>query len=108
MRVAIIHYWLVGMRGGERVLEEMLRLYPQADIFTHVADPSALSDLIRARPITETRIARLPGARRHYQKYLGFMPRALEELDLRGYDLILSSESGPAKGILPPPGSVHV
>lgn len=108
MRVAIIHYWLVGMRGGERVLEEMLRLYPQADIFTHVADPAALSDLIRARPITETRIARLPGARRHYQKYLGFMPRALEELDLRGYDLILSSESGPSKGILPPPGSVHV
>ncbi|WP_283180082.1 glycosyltransferase [Gemmobacter sp. 24YEA27] len=108
MRVAIIHYWLVGMRGGERVLEEMLRLYPQADLFTHVADRSALSPLIADRPIHESFIARLPGARRHYQKYLPLMPRALEELDLRGYDLILSMESGPAKGIIPPPGSLHI
>lgn len=108
MRVAIIHYWLVAMRGGERVLEELLRLYPQADIFTHVVDRAILSPLIAERKITETSIARLPGAVKHYQKYLGFMPRALEELDLRGYDLILSSESGPAKGIIPPPDARHV
>ena len=108
MKVAIIHYWLVGMRGGERVLEELVRLYPQADLFTHVADPAQLSDLINSRPITESFIARLPGARKHYQKYLGLMPRALEEFDLSGYDLVISSESGPAKGVIVPPGAVHV
>lgn len=108
MKVAIVHYWLVGMRGGERVLEELIRLYPDADLFTHVADRSRLSDLIAGRPITETFIARLPGAKKHYQKYLGLMPRALEELDLSGYDLVISSESGPAKGVIVPPGAAHV
>lgn len=108
MRVAIIHYWLVGMRGGEKVVEEMLRLYPQAEIFTHVADRSALSPLLAERSITETFIGKLPGAKKHYQKYLGLMPRALEELDLRGFDLILSSESGPAKGIIAPPDALHL
>ncbi|MDO5643717.1 MAG: glycosyltransferase, partial [Paracoccus sp. (in: a-proteobacteria)] len=107
-RVALIHYWLVGMRGGERVLEEMARLYPQADIFTHVADPARLSPLLAGRRITESFIARLPGARRHYQKYLGLMPRALEEWDLSGYDLILSSESGPAKGVIARPDATHL
>lgn len=108
MRVAIVHYWLVGMRGGERVLEEICRLYPQADIFTHVFDPGAVSETIRAHTVKTTFIARMPFARAQYQKYLGFMPRALEELDLSGYDLIVSSESGPAKGIIPGPLARHV
>lgn len=107
-RVALIHYWLVAMRGGERVLEEMLRLYPQADIFTHVVDPEKLSPALSARPITETFVGRMPGARRHYQKYLGLMPRALEELDLSAYDLVLSSESGPAKGVIVRPDATHL
>ena len=107
-RVAIIHYWLVTMRGGERVLERLLRLFPEADIFTHVYDPAAVSETIRARRVFTTFIDRLPGARRHYQKYLPLMPLALEELDLSGYDLIISSESGPAKGVITPPGSLHV
>jgi glycosyltransferase involved in cell wall biosynthesis len=96
------------MRGGERVLEQILYCFPGADIYTHVADPAALSDVIRARPIQESFIARLPGARRHYQKYLGFMPRALEEFDLSGYDLVISSESGPAKGVIAPPTALHL
>lgn len=96
------------MRGGERVLEELIRLYPDADLFTHVADRDKLSALIADRPITESYIARLPGAKKHYQKYLGLMPRALEELDLSGYDLVISSESGPAKGVIVPPGTPHI
>jgi glycosyltransferase involved in cell wall biosynthesis len=108
MRVAIIHYWLVGMRGGERVLEELLTCFPQADIFTHVYAPETVSSAIRARTVHETFVGRLPGARRHYKKYLGFMPRALEELDLRDYDLVISSESGPAKGVLAPPSAKHI
>jgi glycosyltransferase involved in cell wall biosynthesis len=108
MRVAIVHYWLVGMRGGERVLEELIRLYPQADIFTHVVDRERISELILSRPITESFVGKLPGAKKHYQKYLGFMPRALEELDLSGYDLVISSESGPAKGVIVAPGALHI
>ncbi|WP_408589716.1 glycosyltransferase [Novosphingobium sp.] len=107
-RVAIVHYWLVGMRGGERVLERLLRLYPEADIFTHVYAPDQVSDLIRARRVYTTFINRLPGAQRHYQKYLPLMPRALEELDLRGYDLVISSESGPAKGVITAPDAFHL
>ncbi len=107
-RVAIIHYWLVGMRGGERVLEELLDLFPEAEIFTHVADRAALSDKINRHKIHETSVARLPFAKKHYQKYLGFMPRALEELDLSGFDLVISSESGPAKGVIVPPNVPHI
>lgn len=107
MRVAIVHYWLLGMRGGERVLEEIAGLYPQADVFTHVADPARLSPALASRRIRETFVGRLPFARRLYKAYLGFMPRALEELDLRGYDLVISSESGPAKGVTVPPAARH-
>ncbi|MGQ4275075.1 glycosyltransferase [Terrihabitans sp. B22-R8] len=108
MKIAIVHYWLVGMRGGEKVIEALCRLYPDADIFTHVLDPDAISDTIKRHRITTTFINRLPRANRLYQRYLPLMPLALEQLDLQGYDLIISSESGPAKGIIPPPGSMHI
>jgi glycosyltransferase involved in cell wall biosynthesis len=108
MKVAIVHYWLVGMRGGEKVIEALCRIYPEADIFTHVYAPEAISDAIKRHRIETSFINRLPRAKRLYQKYLPLMPLALEQLDLRGYDLIISSESGPAKGIIPPPGSIHV
>lgn len=107
-RVAIIHYWLVTMRGGERVLERLLELFPGADIFTHVYDPAAVSAAIRARTVHTSFIQKLPGARRHYQSYLPLMPMALEQLDLRGYDLVISSESGPAKGVIPAPDALHL
>lgn len=107
-RVAIVHYWLVGMRGGERVLERLIRLFPEADVFTHVYVPEAMSDVIRSRPVQTSFIQRLPGGVRHYQKYLPLMPLALEQFDLRGYDLVISSESGPAKGVIAPPDALHV
>ncbi|WP_338082456.1 glycosyltransferase [Donghicola mangrovi] len=107
-RVAIIHYWLVGMRGGEKVIEALCRMFPQADIYTHVADPSKLSATLTKHKIIETRVGRLPLARIMYQKYLPLMPRALEELDLTGYDLVISSEAGPAKGVIAPPDARHL
>lgn len=107
-KVALVHYWLVGMRGGERVLERLLGLFPGADIFTHVYDPDRVSATLRAATVRETFIGRLPGARRHYQKYLPLMPLALEELDLRGYDLVISSEAGPAKGVITGPDTLHL
>ena len=106
-RIAIVHYWLVNMRGGERVVEA-LRLYPDADIFTHVYAADRMSDIIRRHSVRTTFIARLPWARRLYQSYLPLMPLALEQLDLRAYDLVISSESGPAKGVLTRPDAVHV
>jgi glycosyltransferase involved in cell wall biosynthesis len=108
MRVAIIHYWLVGMRGGEKVVEALCEMYPQADIFTHVYVPEMVSDRIRQHRIIPTFIDALPRAAKMYKTYLPFMPLALEQLDLRGYDLIISSESGPAKGIIPPSDALHV
>lgn len=108
MRVAIIHYWLVGMRGGEKVLEALCDIFPNADIFTHVYDPSAMSDKINSRNIKTTFIGSMPYARRMYKKYLPLMPLALEQLDLSEYDLVISSESGPAKGIIPSSSALHV
>lgn len=108
MKVAIIHYWLVGMRGGEKVVEALCSLFPQADIFTHVYAPDAVSDVIRAHRVSTSFISRLPRPQKSYKSYLPLMPLALEQLDLRGYDLIISSESGPAKGIIPPGGAVHL
>lgn len=108
MRVAIVHYWLVGMGGGEKVLEALLGLYPEADIFTHVLDRQAVSPAIARHNISTTFIDRLPGSRRHYPHYLPLMPLALEQLDLTGYDLVISSESGPAKGVITRADSLHV
>jgi len=108
MKVAIIHYWLVGMRGGEKVIEALCEMYPQADIFTHVYVPEMVSDRIRQHRVIPTFINSLPRASKMYKTYLPLMPLALEQLDLRGYDLIISSESGPAKGIIAPSEALHV
>ena len=107
-RVALVHYWLVGMRGGEKVLEALCRMFPDADIFTHVYDPNAMSATINAHRVIETAVGRLPMAKRLYQSYLPFMPRALEQLDLTGYDLVISSEAGPAKGVIVSPDAYHL
>mgnify|MGYP001799416074 CR=1 FL=1 len=108
MRVALVHYWLTNMRGGERVLETLCEMFPQADIYTHVVDRSKLSDTLNRHEIKTTFISKLPFATSQYQKYLPFMPRALEELDLTDYDLVISSESGPAKGVITSPDAFHL
>lgn len=108
MKVALIHYWLITMRGGEKVLEALCELYPDADIFTHVYDPSTMSAEIRKHKVNTTFINRLPKAKTMYQSYLPLMPMALEQLDLRDYDLVISSESGPAKGVITRPGALHI
>ncbi|NRB05608.1 MAG: glycosyltransferase [Rhodobacteraceae bacterium] len=107
-RVALIHYWLVGMRGGEKVLEALCRMFPQADIYTHAYDPDAISDTINAHNVFVTSIGKLPMAKKMYQSYLPLMPRALEALDLTGYDLVISSEAGPAKGVIVSPDAYHL
>lgn len=108
MRTAIIHYWLVAERGGEKVVRALCEMFPDAVIFTHVSDPKVANALFPGRDIRTSFISRLPFARRHYQKYLPLMPMALEELDLGDFDLVISSESGPAKGVIPRPTATHV
>jgi len=96
------------MRGGEKVIEALCRMFPQADIFTHVVDKSILSETLQSHEIKSTFIGRLPFPTKLYQNYLPLMPGALESLDLTGYDLVISSESGPAKGVIVPPDALHV
>jgi len=108
MNTALIHYWMTAMRGGESVLAELCRLYPDADIFTHAWNRDRLREPFSTHKVTETFIANLPGARNACQRYLPLMPAALRRLDFSPYDLIISSESGPAKGIRKPSGAVHV
>ena len=108
MKVAIVHYWLVQMRGGEKVVEALCEMFPDADIFTHAYDPDKISPTIRRHNVRTTFIGRLPGAVKRYQAYLPLMPLALEQLDLREYDLVISSESGPAKGVLTRPDACHI
>lgn len=108
LKVAIIHYWLNGMRGGEKVLEGICEIYPEAVILTHVYEKEKCSDIINRHEIRTTMISNLPFSTSKYQSYLPLMPYALEQLDLNGFDLIISSESGPAKGVVVPPDSIHI
>jgi glycosyltransferase involved in cell wall biosynthesis len=108
MKVALVHYWLVTNRGGEKVLEALCEIFPDADIYTHVLNPSGTSKTILKHSIKTTYIQKLPFATKLYQKYLPLMPLALEQLDLRNYDLVISSESGPAKGVLTSPSTLHL
>lgn len=108
MRVALVHYWLTNMRGGERVLEALCEMFPEATIFTHVVDRSKLSATVNRHEIKTTFISKFPFATSQYQKLLPFMPRALEELDLSEFDLVISSESGPAKGVVTRPDAFHL
>jgi glycosyltransferase involved in cell wall biosynthesis len=105
MRIAIVHYWLLGMRGGESVVETLCRMLPEADIFTLFYDASRTSETIRSHKVTASYLNPLG---RFYRSLLPWMPSALESFDLRGYDLVISSESGPAKGVLVPSTAKHI
>lgn len=97
MRVALVHYWLLGSRGGEKVLEAICRIFPDADIYTLFYDPDSVPALIRSKNV---RASVLNPLRKIYRSLLPLMPLALESFDLQSYDLVISSESGPAKGVI--------
>jgi glycosyltransferase involved in cell wall biosynthesis len=105
VRVAIVHYWLLDRRGGEKVLDALCRLLPGADIFTLFSEPRTLSEEVRLHRITTSFLNPL---RRWHRALLPLMPMALESFDLRGYDLVVSSESGPAKGVIVSSATRHV
>ncbi len=108
LRVVLVHDWLTGMRGGEKVLEAFCRLFPQAPLFTLLHLPGSVSRLIEDRPITTSFIQKMPLAASRYRYYLPLFPRAVESLRLPPCDLVLSSSHCVAKGVRPPAGALHV
>lgn len=99
MKVAIIHYWFITRRGGEKVVESILKLFPDADIYTLFYDEDKYGNYLEGHKIYTSKY-NIPFLRKHYQKIFPLYPRAIKSLELQEeYDLIISSESGPAKGI---------
>jgi glycosyltransferase involved in cell wall biosynthesis len=107
-RVALVHDWLTGMRGGEKVLEAICSLYPDAPLFTLVHVPGSVSPLIESRRVVTSFVQSLPASGRRYRNYLPLFPAAVEWLDLEGYDLIISSSHCAVKSVLRPAGATHV
>jgi glycosyltransferase involved in cell wall biosynthesis len=108
LRVAIVHYWFVRRRGGERVVEALAGLLPGADLFFVVADENELPAALRERNVRTSFLQKLPGSLRWHRHFLPLYPLALEQFDLGGYDLVISSESGPAKGIVTGARTCHI
>lgn len=108
VRVALVHDWLTGMRGGERCLEVWAELFPDADLFTLLHVRGSVSPAIERRRIQTSFIQHLPRAASSYRHYLPLFPFAVERFDLRGYDLVVSTSHCVAKGVKVPPGALHL
>jgi glycosyltransferase involved in cell wall biosynthesis len=108
VRIALVHDWLTGMRGGEKVLEAFCERFPDAPIHTIVHRPGSVSRAIESHPIHTSFVQRLPGGVGSYQRYLPLLPAAIERFDLRGYDLVLSTSHCIAKGARVHPGTRHL
>ena len=107
-RVALVHDWLTGMRGGERCLEVFCELFPDAPLYTLLHVPGSVSPVIERRRITTSFVQTLPDAARRYRSYLPLFPLAVRRFDLTGYDLVVSLSHCAAKAIRTPPGALHV
>jgi glycosyltransferase involved in cell wall biosynthesis len=108
LRVAIVHYWFVARAGGERVVEALAEMFPQADLFSLVAERSTLAPILQEKKMQTSFLQRVPGARRFHRYFLFLQPFALEQFDLSPYDLVISSESGPAKGVITSSKTCHI
>jgi glycosyltransferase involved in cell wall biosynthesis len=109
MRVAIVHDWLVTYAGAERVLEQMIRVLPQAELFSLVDFlPAPERDFIQGKSVTTSFVQRLPQAKSGYRRYLPLMPLAIEQFDLSSYDIVISSSYAVAKGVITGPDQLHI
>jgi hypothetical protein len=107
-RVALVHDWLTGMRGGEKVLDAICEVFPDAPLTTLVRVPGSVSARIEARPIRTSFVQALPAPARFYRHYLPLYPLAVRLLDFQGADLVVSSSHCAAKSVIVPEGAVHV
>ncbi|MGG3734191.1 glycosyltransferase family 4 protein [Heyndrickxia coagulans] len=109
MKIAIIHDWLVTYAGAEKVLEEILKIYPDADLFSLIDFvEEGQRSFIMNKSVTTSFIQKLPFAKKKYRTYLPFMPLAIEQLDVSKYDLVISSSHAVAKGVITGPDQLHI
>ncbi|HEX5473021.1 MAG TPA: glycosyltransferase [Vicinamibacterales bacterium] len=108
MKVALVHDWLTGMRGGEKVLEAIAELYPDAVLHTLLHVPGSVSAAIERHPIRHSFVQHLPGAARHYRQYLPLFPFAIEQFDFDGCDLVISTSHCAAKAVIVPGRARHL
>ena len=112
MRIAIVHYWWFKTRGGEKVILKLLEMFPEADLFLHCGSKklilNELSGVKHSGNVHFSFIIRLPFIKKLYQFYFALMPFASETFNFDDYDIIISSESGPAKNIITPVSSIHM
>ena len=109
LKVALVCEWLITYAGSEKVAEAILEVFPEADVYA-VVDflPEKDRAWLQGKQVHTTFIQKLPGAKKHYKSYLPFMPLAIEQLDMSGYDLVISSSHAVAKGILTGPDQLHI
>jgi glycosyltransferase involved in cell wall biosynthesis len=108
LRVAIVHHWFVSWAGGERVFDAIASIFPAADVFTLFLDKQKFPQGLGQHQITTSFLDKIPGARKIHRHFLPFYPLAVEMLDLSGYDLVITSDSGPMKGVVTDPHSTHI
>lgn len=108
MKVALVHDYLNQMGGAERVVMAFHEIFPDAPIYTSIYDPKRVDPAFQQMDIRTTFMQKLPMVTKHHQPYLPFYPFAMESIDLRGYDLILSSSSAFGKGVITKPGTMHI
>jgi len=109
MKIAIVHDWLVTYAGAERVLEQMLDVYPDADLYSLIDFlPDTERQFLRGKPVGTSFLQHIPGIRRGYRRFLPLMPLAIEQFDLSAYDLVVSSSYAVAKGVLTGPDQPHL
>ena len=108
MHVALVHDWLTGLRGGERVLDEIVRMFPEADLYTLIHVAQSTTERIEDRRIVTSPLARWPGAERHYRALLPLMPWAVRRLRVDRADLVISTSHAFAKSANLPPATPHL
>ncbi len=109
MKTAIVHDWLITYSGAERVLEEIIKLYPDADLYSLLDFiPPGERDFIQNKPVKTSFLQKFPFARKKYRCFLSFMPLAIEQFDMSKYDLVISSNHAVAKGVITGPNQLHI
>jgi glycosyltransferase involved in cell wall biosynthesis len=108
MRVAIVHHWFVAQGGGERVAEVIGNMFPEADLFTLVSQPAYVPSGLKHRKMTSSFLQRIPAGKHLHRQLLPLYPLAVEQLDLTAYDLVLTSDSGPMKGVITHQNALHI
>jgi glycosyltransferase involved in cell wall biosynthesis len=108
VRVAIVHHWFVTRGGGERVAECLAGLFPEAEIFTLAAAPPGMPESLASRRLHTSFLQKIPFGPSHHRHMMPLYPAAAESLDLRGFDLVISSDSGPVKGVRVSPTATHI